>query len=323
MPNVYRTLTRLRDMDDVDAPSGAGDNNKAYVWDNTAGKFVLVQHLTQTQGDARYLQLTGGTLSGALYVDHTIRSRQTGATRYRTDLSVDSAIAYLQSYDDTGSAYIPIRHRASSIIFQPNGSDAAYFNSDGHLLFSSGKRVDVDQVRALASTGLALNDSAGLSCATVRSGRLGVVTTNPLTPLHVGSGADTVVATGAVIVGQSAGVTTFAVRNTTDAMECLFMASTDSGHFGTATNGELRFRTNNTVRCRIGASGSFSVGNISPAISDGVGLDVDGRILRLRTAKTPASASATGNAGEVCWDSSYIYVCTATNTWRRIAHATW
>lgn len=39
--------------------------------------------------------------------------------------------------------------------------------------------------------------------------------------------------------------------------------------------------------------------------------------------QTPASASATGTAGTVTWDSSYIYVCTASNTWKRAAIATW
>lgn len=43
----------------------------------------------------------------------------------------------------------------------------------------------------------------------------------------------------------------------------------------------------------------------------------------IHATKTPASASAAGNAGEIAWDSSYIYVCTATNTWKRAAIATW
>lgn len=38
---------------------------------------------------------------------------------------------------------------------------------------------------------------------------------------------------------------------------------------------------------------------------------------------TPASAAATGVAGTIAWDSSFIYVCTATNTWKRAAIATW
>ena len=38
---------------------------------------------------------------------------------------------------------------------------------------------------------------------------------------------------------------------------------------------------------------------------------------------TPASASATGIAGEVAWDANYIYICTATDTWKRVAVSTW
>lgn len=37
----------------------------------------------------------------------------------------------------------------------------------------------------------------------------------------------------------------------------------------------------------------------------------------------PASASATGQTGQVSWDANYIYVCTGANTWKRAALATW
>jgi len=37
----------------------------------------------------------------------------------------------------------------------------------------------------------------------------------------------------------------------------------------------------------------------------------------------PASASATGTSGDWAIDADYIYVCTATNTWKRAALATW
>lgn len=52
-------------------------------------------------------------------------------------------------------------------------------------------------------------------------------------------------------------------------------------------------------------------------------LDVLDDKVRIRTARTPASATASGNQGEIAWDATYLYVCTATNTWRRVAHATW
>ena len=45
--------------------------------------------------------------------------------------------------------------------------------------------------------------------------------------------------------------------------------------------------------------------------------------INLTTPKTPATAAAAGAVGDICWDVSYIYVCTATNTWERAAIATW
>lgn len=55
----------------------------------------------------------------------------------------------------------------------------------------------------------------------------------------------------------------------------------------------------------------------------------DGRVvfpgnnLRIATSRTIASATAAGSAGEIAWDANFIYICVATNTWRRTAHATW
>lgn len=39
--------------------------------------------------------------------------------------------------------------------------------------------------------------------------------------------------------------------------------------------------------------------------------------------KTPASSTSTGTAGEVVWDDTYIYVCIATDTWKRALIETW
>jgi hypothetical protein len=37
----------------------------------------------------------------------------------------------------------------------------------------------------------------------------------------------------------------------------------------------------------------------------------------------PANATATGTAGDIRYDADYIYICTATNTWKRASIATW
>lgn len=47
--------------------------------------------------------------------------------------------------------------------------------------------------------------------------------------------------------------------------------------------------------------------------------DADG----LTATQTPASATAPGTTGQIVWDANYIYVCTATDTWKRSAISGW
>ena len=72
-------------------------------------------------------------------------------------------------------------------------------------------------------------------------------------------------------------------------------------------------------RMSIDRNGNVGIGTTSPTEA----LDINSDKIRIRTANTPASASATGAVGEICWDADYIYVCTATDTWKRTAIATW
>lgn len=37
----------------------------------------------------------------------------------------------------------------------------------------------------------------------------------------------------------------------------------------------------------------------------------------------PASATAPGTQGQLAQDGSYLYICTAPNTWKRVGIATW
>ena len=98
------------------------------------------------------------------------------------------------------------------------------------------------------------------------------------------------------------------------------------GHTGTAL-GRLESRATSGAQI----VGSYDASNYASfATSSGGNLTVNvtgSRItlsdtINIPTA-TPASASATGTAGDLCWDSSYFYVCTASNTWKRVALSTW
>lgn len=37
----------------------------------------------------------------------------------------------------------------------------------------------------------------------------------------------------------------------------------------------------------------------------------------------PANAAASGTVGQLSWDSSYVYICVATDTWKRANISTW
>ena len=50
---------------------------------------------------------------------------------------------------------------------------------------------------------------------------------------------------------------------------------------------------------------------------------VTGTKLFATSPTVPATAGATGTTGEIAWDANYVYVCTATNTWKRAGIATW
>jgi hypothetical protein len=52
-------------------------------------------------------------------------------------------------------------------------------------------------------------------------------------------------------------------------------------------------------------------------------VDVLGYSLKIYTSSPPASAADTGEAGEIRWDTDYVYVCVAANTWKRAALSTW
>jgi hypothetical protein len=64
-------------------------------------------------------------------------------------------------------------------------------------------------------------------------------------------------------------------------------------------------------------------GGTNRAIFDGSSWIFKGNKINIVTAKTPSSSSDTGNAGDICWDVNYLYVCVAYSTWTRIGLSSW
>lgn len=93
-----------------------------------------------------------------------------------------------------------------------------------------------------------------------------------------------------------------------------------------------------------GTIGPNSISDVSTIISEGSGCTLTGLYIfdapivfnepvqfnekltsaeLVVTSEPPANASATGTTGRITWDSDYMYVCVATNTWKRTTLATW
>jgi hypothetical protein len=153
------------------------------------------------------------------------------------------------------------------------------------------------------------------------SGRLGIGTTGPNRKLEVSdAGVDNFIrvnTTGAAKSGIE-----FASGGTVYSQLYFNNVSPyDLSLLQQYTTGSLILGTNSTERARIDSSGRLLVGTSSD--SGGALLQINGDRIRVGTAKTPATSGATGTTGEIAWDANYIYVCTATNTWKRSAIATW
>lgn len=49
-------------------------------------------------------------------------------------------------------------------------------------------------------------------------------------------------------------------------------------------------------------------------------LTADGIII---SSNPPATSSSIGTAGTITWDDTYLYMCVADNTWKRVPFASW
>ncbi|MGM0122738.1 hypothetical protein IGI37_000104 [Enterococcus sp. AZ194] len=67
------------------------------------------------------------------------------------------------------------------------------------------------------------------------------------------------------------------------------------------------------------SNGNIGLGTRSPTRA----LDIVSDAIRLRNTKTPASATAYGEKGMICWDADYLYICVADSKWTRTKLDTW
>ena len=163
-----------------------------------------------------------------------------------------------------------------------------------------------------------------------RNGRVGIGTTDPQTRLELSDADSTTIRLTSTdttaSIGQLVGAVEF-FGNDPDGGGPRVVGNIQCAYILTTGATELYFSTNNagvqTVGAQLSKEGWWGVGTSHGAGGLTSPLDVFGNCVRVRTQRTPASATAAGNQGEWCNDSNYVYVCTATSTWKRAALSTW
>ena len=102
---------------------------------------------------------------------------------------------------------------------------------------------------------------------------------------------------------------------------CNNITASDEVHF---TNFDLYSFDNPIEVSQIGIAGDTDLLQLAAnALTVNGNLVVDNNSIQVTTAKTPTSSYDTGNEGEFAWDSDYVYVCVATNTWKRSTLTLW
>lgn len=94
------------------------------------------------------------------------------------------------------------------------------------------------------------------------------------------------------------------------------VAGPDDGYLYTA-NSSIAIGSN-THSVYLFAGGTLAANRKATISPNGVSITSNLTINSVFSApQTTKASNATGSPGEICWDASYIYVCTAANTWKR------
>jgi hypothetical protein len=212
--------------------------------------------------------------------------------RVANDLTIDNTTGYINATTRLG------------INLGFGGNPNAALSVNGTTLINTNTDNGVDKLQ-VSGSGLVTGNFVAAST----SGNVSLRNTATTYPVNITTGATSGIgmyqdAGTAVIIGTNAAVTAMSpisIRGTTVDLD-----------------GNLK----------VNAAGRVLIGNPTPNDITGEAVQVNGAIIcdqfkiwGLNTA--PASASATGTLGEIRIDANYIYICTATNTWKRVAIATW
>jgi hypothetical protein len=188
------------------------------------------------------------------------------------------------------------------------------------ILDGSKKNTTDTQALGNDETVLQVRNRGTAQVTVLGSGNVGIGTVSPDEKLHIAlNGADDNNGEFAqlVISGTTDETTRLNIGYDTTNDHAFMQAVDKSTAFKPLEIGasEHDIKIGTDTKVKIDTAGNVGIGVTASFRSQ---LDISGDSICIRTSQSPASGGA-GNQGEIAWDASYIYVCTATNTWERAA----
>jgi hypothetical protein len=139
--------------------------------------------------------------------------------------------------------------------------------------------------------------------------------TTPSISMTSSSGSVDITGEGGVVIDGSSSV---AITGATTVAGVLKTSTTTDA--ASSTTGALQTAGGLGITKSANVGGALTVAKTATIQSS---LTVNGALNVVGGEGTPASVSATCTKGTIKWDTGYIYICTATDTWRRMAVDAW
>ncbi len=320
-------------------PSYTGNNGRVLAVNSGSTDVEWISAASGTvtsvaaSGGTTGLSFTGSpiTSSGTLTLSGTlaVANGGTGVTTTPTNgrLLIGNGTGYT-SANLTAGAGVSITNGAGSVTVTNSAPDQTVVLLAGTGIAVSGTYPTFTVTSTVSGTVTSVNASGGTTGLTFGGGPItstGTLTlSGTLSAANGGTGITSPGTSGNVLTSNgtawvsqapAAPSGTFSLDNGSAAAPSLFFTSdTNTGIFRSAAD-NVGITTGGVLRVEVGNTETQF--NNAIRVSRGLVLGTAGAMA------APASASSSGDLGEIRIDANYIYVCTAFNTWKRVAIATW
>ena len=216
------------------------------------------------------------------------------------------------STDGNGTlAWSSISTGGGGSVADQTGANGKFLTTNGNLTSWSNVFADANFATTVRSN-ISVTDSGGDGSLSYSSAN-GVITyTGPSATevrAHFSSGNGVTITSGQISIGQDVSNTANVTFDNITGSNLTLLSSSSNGVLyasGNVVSSESDFTYNSS-------SDTLNVGRIVTTGSIEVGTLFKSNLVVGQTSTT------TGTPGQICWDADYIYVCTSTNIWKRVA----